>query len=369
MNRRKRIAFFAILGVAVSGSQIHAAITVTTDHGPNPNFDHTLFDSLLSNSDIIQGLIATELPGDMGWHPANPASTNSLHPNGLPAFTDGSGGFNIFAGLLNDFPGEGTPTKVIQYDLPQPTSIGGINILSGNLNDVDGRVFAAVVIRYSTNNGASFSPLGGFVPGLGSNSNGYYASDTPLTINRPGGASDVPANLETLVSFMRISDDLSPTIASSVTNLQFDFYATNNSDGWERDSFDGVNPFTGFDDTQPPAISSPLIWEIDVLEGPDVSADFDMDGDVDGKDFLTWQRGFGIDDGSAQPGDGDATGDGNVNAADLGVWQSTYGSGALPATSVSVPEPASLTSVTLGLITVLGFGKQRSLAVGRSMKT
>lgn len=361
MNRQSGIALTFFLVVALSTTQLHAAITVATDHGPNPNFDETLFDGMLSNNDLIQGLIATELAGDQGWHPAN---TNPA--DRLPAFTDGLGGTNILTGLLNDFPGEGVPTKVIQYDLAQPSAIGKINILAGNKNDVDGRIFCTVVIRYSTDNGSNFLPLGGFVPGLGANSNGYYASDNPLTINRPGGAGDIPANLETLVSFMSIFDDASPIIASSVTNLQFDFYANNNADGWERDAFDGTNPFTGFDDGQLPAISSPLIWEIDVLEGPDVSADFDMDGDVDGEDFLTWQRGYGINDGSAQPGDGDATGDGNVNGADLGVWQSTYGAGSLLAASTSVPEPASFMPAAYALLTFWGFVSRRSSSVGNS---
>ncbi|MCH8840516.1 MAG: hypothetical protein IH831_07530, partial [Planctomycetes bacterium] len=48
----------------------------------------------------------------------------------------------------------------------------------------------------------------------------------------------------------------------------------------------------------------------------EASADFDEDGDVDGKDFLTWQRGLGILLGAAH-GDGDADGDGDVDLADL----------------------------------------------------
>jgi hypothetical protein len=69
------------------------------------------------------------------------------------------------------------------------------------------------------------------------------------------------------------------------------------------------------------------------------SADFDMDGDVDGRDFLAWQRGYG----AADPifGDGDANYDGVVDGADLAVWQAAYGGGALTA-SIGVPEPAAM---------------------------
>jgi GH35 family endo-1,4-beta-xylanase len=80
------------------------------------------------------------------------------------------------------------------------------------------------------------------------------------------------------------------------------------------------------------------------------SADFDLDGDVDGRDFLAWQRGFG----SADPtfGDGDANYDGSVDAADLIVWQTNYGNGSLSAT-VAVPEPSCVVLLSAGL--VLGF--------------
>lgn len=352
MNTTGKIALTLCTVLWISADHSLAASNVTTMHGPNPNFDHTLFDSELSNSDLIHGLIATELPGDTGWHPANPASGNSLHPNGLPAFTDGVGGFNTLTGLLNDFPGDGNPAKVIQYDLAQPANIGAVNILAGNSNDVDGRMFVNVVIRYSDDNGENFYPLGGYVPGLGTNPNGYYSSDVPLAINRPGGSQEDPQQLETLVTFMSIFDDESPVMALGVTNLQFDFYASNNSDGWQRDGFDGLNPFTEFDDSQPEAISSPLIWEIDVLEGPDVSADFNSDEKVDGQDFLIWQRGVLVNDGSATLVDGDADGDTNVDGGDLTVWEKQYGSNNMSGGIQVIPEPIACNLILLGLLLI-----------------
>ncbi len=54
-----------------------------------------------------------------------------------------------------------------------------------------------------------------------------------------------------------------------------------------------------------------------------LAADFSMDGNVNGRDFLIWQRnGGGPGRTFAQ---GDATGDGYVNGADLTVWQNTFG--------------------------------------------
>jgi hypothetical protein len=52
--------------------------------------------------------------------------------------------------------------------------------------------------------------------------------------------------------------------------------------------------------------------------------DFDDDDDVDGSDFLAWQRGLGMTSSAARA-DGDADGDQDVDANDLGMWQSNFG--------------------------------------------
>ena len=63
------------------------------------------------------------------------------------------------------------------------------------------------------------------------------------------------------------------------------------------------------------------------------SGDFDLDGDVDGTDFLRWQRGQ-----SPSP----------LSASDLSTWNSTYGSSASLSGVSAVPEPST--------ILVAGFG-------------
>jgi polyisoprenoid-binding protein YceI len=88
---------------------------------------------------------------------------------------------------------------------------------------------------------------------------------------------------------------------------------------------------------------------VDVV-APGGDADFNGDTFVDGSDFLTWQRSFGINDGTALQSDGDADGDGNVLASDLAVWQAQYGAQPLSAIS-AVPEP---TGLSLGLLTLVG---------------
>lgn len=73
-------------------------------------------------------------------------------------------------------------------------------------------------------------------------------------------------------------------------------------------------------------------YEVQVVEP---SADFDEDGDVDGRDFLAWQRGHGITSPNAEKGDGDADNDTDVDGVDLGVWQDQYGGEELSAISSS----------------------------------
>ncbi len=71
-----------------------------------------------------------------------------------------------------------------------------------------------------------------------------------------------------------------------------------------------------------------------------LAADFDNDGDVDGRDFLVWQRG-----GSPGP----------LSSGDLALWRGQYGNPPLVATSKAVPEPAGtcLLAIGAGLITML----------------
>ncbi|MBA3482880.1 MAG: hypothetical protein H0T51_13810, partial [Pirellulales bacterium] len=92
-------------------------------------------------------------------------------------------------------------------------------------------------------------------------------------------------------------------------------------------------------------------WAFDNLKIGTAStndADFDNDGDVDGADFLTWQRGLGTGTTNAQ---GNADGDSDVDAADLAVWKSMFGqTGLASAAGAPVPEPAGLCLSALALV-------------------
>jgi len=237
MNVKHALAtqLLTMMAVVAWGITAVAAPSATTQHGPLGNS----LDGQIRTGDLISGLIATELAGDLGWHPANPASGNSLLPEGLPTFTDDAGGSGL-AGLLNDN-SPGVPVKKIQYDLAGPSDIGLIQILTGN-DGQDGRVFSTTVIRTSTD-GNTFDLLG------------YFQSDPSGTLN---------TNKEIGSTLVKIVDDSGGPLASGVTNIQFDFYSVDNTGGQMRDPFDGVNAFTGADDGLTAAFVSPLVWEIDV---------------------------------------------------------------------------------------------------------
>ena len=71
-------------------------------------------------------------------------------------------------------------------------------------------------------------------------------------------------------------------------------------------------------------------------------ADFDADGDVDGADFLAWQRGLGLTSGASRA-QGDSNADGDVDRFDLAVWKVQFASAGFAAsTSSGVPEPSTV---------------------------
>lgn len=135
-------------------------------------------------------------------------------------------------------------------------------------------------------------------------------------------------------------------LASSAT-LNLDFVGTDTIDSL---FIDGLSQAAGTWGAVGSAadFTSPLITGtglLDVTMTPlALQGDFDLDGDVDGADFLKWQSDFGPGNGSDADNDGDTDGD------DLAAWQFNYGiNGNPPAATQSVPEPSTFALLLLGL--------------------
>jgi Tol biopolymer transport system component len=111
------------------------------------------------------------------------------------------------------------------------------------------------------------------------------------------------------------------------------------------DSFDILNwsSLAGtFDTISLPLLGSGLSWNLSQLYTAGIleiglGGDFDHDGDVDGRDFLIWQRG-----GSPIA----------LSASDLADWQTNFGVGTLTAASTAVPELGTLSGLTF--LAILG---------------
>jgi hypothetical protein len=75
--------------------------------------------------------------------------------------------------------------------------------------------------------------------------------------------------------------------------------------------------------------------------------DADGDQDVDGADFLAWQRGFGAVSPEGTHATGDADYDHDVDSADLAAWTASFGDAVIPApTEVALPSARAASSST-----------------------
>jgi hypothetical protein len=84
--------------------------------------------------------------------------------------------------------------------------------------------------------------------------------------------------------------------------------------------------------------------------GPEGDADFDGDGDIDGADLLVWQRNVGAG-GQSNNDLGDADANGTVETADLEIWKDQFTAGAGTVAAVgAIPEPASLGLIAAAML-------------------
>jgi hypothetical protein len=108
-----------------------------------------------------------------------------------------------------------------------------------------------------------------------------------------------------------------------------------------------------------------LAIEYELVEA--LPGDFDGDGDVDGADLLLWQGELGA---AVTPGVGaDGSGNGLVDGADLAIWSANFGrpeSSPIAAAGTSVPEP---TAAGLAMVALLAGARLIRNATARDMES
>jgi len=143
--------------------------------------------------------------------------------------------------------------------------------------------------------------------------------------------------------------DNSPAIIDGVVEIAFDFSSVVDP-LFEKTSIEKMSRLTGLWETIPLTPDGDDLYHFEyLLAGGDAdlfrysistgtSGDFDGDGDVDGHDFLLWQRG-----GSPNP----------LSQSDLADWEANYGTASpIVATSTAVPEPCAGVMLLLGVMTL-----------------
>jgi hypothetical protein len=154
----------------------------------------------------------------------------------------------------------------------------------------------------------------------------------------------------------------------------------------------GANPidwieFTHFNSATPfpdpnAADTDFFIQSMEITGPATASADFDGDGDIDGADFLRWQRGSGTT-GGATLAMGNADGDADVDGDDLAIWEQQFNPSSTATSSASaddescgcgsmfaagaaaVPEPSALHLAAGAIVGIAG----RALGVRKRAKS
>jgi hypothetical protein len=95
--------------------------------------------------------------------------------------------------------------------------------------------------------------------------------------------------------------------------------------------------------------------QLQVVNKPIFSADFDSDGDVDSTDLAIWRGAYDLNQL------GDADGDNDSDGRDFLIWQRQFGSAPLSAVSanLSVPEPSGLAALCLAILNCLVSRRRR----------
>jgi hypothetical protein len=291
----------------------------------------------------------------------------------LKTATDGSGSFKIAhagaAGTLR-ISGNGSVNHGAELYIGAVASSNGTGRLEivgsaasvqiGQLENDAGGALGLSETLYWEASATGISPL--IVTGAGPASEHVQLQDLSEAANNAGAGPTLAGDgiaLELDLSLLSGSQTLTLIDNRSLQAVTGFFENSSTGDLYEEGSqlfgtgFDGTVTisYTGSSGIGSPGNDVVL----NLVASPLANADFDGDGDVDGADFLTWQRGVGTA-GGASSNEGDANSDGAVDGADLQAWAGQFGDAGSGANLAAVPEPASL-----GLLLLVGIAACHSL--------
>jgi fibronectin-binding autotransporter adhesin len=275
--------------------------------------------------------------------------------------------------------GEGSPRTLFNSMIVTSTGVvtgavdltlaGAISGLAGLTKNDAGRLTLTAANSYAgltTVNGGTLAVNGSITGSVEVNSGATLAGSGAIggavTLNAGGtiapGASSESLNVGSLS--MSAGSSIVMEIGGTVPASQYDQLLASGAlalDGTlEVSLINGFTPSAGasfdlfdgtisgvFDTLDLEPLGAGFIWNTSQLYTTGVLSvaagqpgDFDLDGDVDGRDFLIWQR--------------------NTSVGDLGDWQSNYGVGAITASNIAVPEPSA---IVLGLFGLYSLSRKR----------
>ena len=222
----------------------------------------------------------------------------------------------------------------------------------------------------TTNRGVEFDPLVPFDPNNTAVTDGFLYQSTFPSVSAPGQAaitspdfnvtqfdSTMPGSFGMAwreVEIKKVGDIVTWSVLNGGANAdQTVVLATVNLSQLQTPATSGTNIMFGEsdpsnnvgDDPNFAALQFTLIDNVRVeAVAPAEDADFDGDGDIDGADFLTWQRNQGAGDQTL----GDANGNGQINNADLDIWKAQFGTATVAA--ASIPEPGALSLMAVAVL-------------------
>ena len=261
--------------------------------GTRANEDDWEFEVTINPGQAVTGLLfglKNNATSDWGDLPAHYGATTAAQ-NGARHIYDG----HMFLGSSIDTELDGIPS--VNADGDDTTGI----------NDEDGVVFSTLLDTSTTMTiTVTASTNGGWLQGwMDWNEDGVFS-----------GASE------------RVFDDVLLAEGENVFVINVPNDVLTNGTVYARFRYgeEGIDSIHGqalkgeVEDYAIPVVSTVIDPGARIIHGPD----FNEDGYVDGRDFLAWQRGFGITSG-ATAAQGDADSDGDVDRHDLAMWREEYG--------------------------------------------